>query len=143
MRDIVVENMGEEKPTAAFALSLVGAIFIIISGLVSAALSAIVGGLVGLVPGLGGLGGLIAVSGALGLIFGIIVLIGAVMINSGDPGKVKTGSIIVLIFSILSLPTALGGFIIGFILGLVGSILGLTWKPEPRAAPPPPPPPPS
>ncbi|MEM2738969.1 MAG: DUF6114 domain-containing protein, partial [Candidatus Bathyarchaeia archaeon] len=59
---------------------------------------------------------------------------------SGEQGKVKTGSIIVLIFSILSLFVGgTGGFVIGFILGLVGSILGLTWKPSEETPPPPPP----
>jgi len=35
---------------------------------------------------------------ALGLICGIVVIIGAIMINSADPSKVKTGSILVLVF---------------------------------------------
>ncbi|MEM4427768.1 MAG: DUF6114 domain-containing protein [Zestosphaera sp.] len=51
------------------------------------------------------------------------------------PGRVKTGSILVLIFSILSLFTVGGGFFIGFILGLIGGILGLTWKPPVRQEP--------
>ncbi|MEM3832219.1 MAG: DUF6114 domain-containing protein [Thermoprotei archaeon] len=51
------------------------------------------------------------------------------MINSSEPGKVKNGNIVVLIFSILSLITSMGGFMIGFILGLIGGILALAWKP--------------
>ncbi len=129
-----------EKPTAAFVLSLVGGILIIIGGLVAAIISAVIGGAFGLIPGLEWLGGLIIVLGVLGLVFGIIVVVGAIMINSGVPEKVRMGSIIVLIFSILSLFVGgTGGFIIGFILGLIGGILGLTWKPEVRAPPPTPP----
>jgi hypothetical protein len=75
------------------------------------------------------IGSLITVIGVVGLIFGILILVGATMIYSGEPSKVRIGSILVLIFSILSLLTVGGGFLIGFILGLIGGILGLTWKP--------------
>ncbi|MEM1539412.1 MAG: DUF6114 domain-containing protein [Candidatus Bathyarchaeia archaeon] len=129
-----------EKPTAAFVLSLAAGILILLGGIFGATVGIIGGTIIGVVPGFGWLGGLIVALGFLGLIFGILVIVGAVMINSGERDKVKTGSIIVLIFSILSLfAGGTGGFVIGFILGLVGSILGLTWKP-PEATPPPPPP---
>ncbi|MEM2045896.1 MAG: hypothetical protein QXO20_06960 [Candidatus Bathyarchaeia archaeon] len=129
-----------EKPTAAFALSLIAGILILLGGIFGAILGTIGGVMVGAIPGFGWLGGLIVALGLLGLIFGILVIVGAVMINSGEQGKVKTGSIIVLIFSILSLfAGGTGGFVIGFILGLVGSILGLTWKPSEETPPPPPP----
>jgi hypothetical protein len=56
---------------------------------------------------------------------------------------VKNGSILVLIFSILSWFEPGGGFVIGFLLGLIGSILGFAWNPSttdpPKAAPPTPP----
>lgn len=113
-----------------------------IGSIVLAALTSIAGAVVMLLPFVGGLGALIIVLGIIGLVFGIIIIVGAAMINSGDPSKVRTGSIIVLIFSILSLPLSGGGFIIGFILALVGSILGLVWKPSERPSYPPPPPPP-
>ena len=130
-----------EKPTAAFALSLVGAILMILGGLAYAILASIAGGFISIVPGMEWLGGLLIIMGILGLIFGIIVLVGAIMIYSGERGKVRTGSILVLIFSILNLIFGGGGFYIGFILGLIGGILGLVWKPEARAEAPPPPPP--
>ena len=67
----------------------------------------------------------------------LIIIIGAFKIKSGDPSSVRTGGILVLIFSIL------GGL---NILALIGGILALTWKPPQKAAPvkapaPPPPPP--
>jgi len=111
------------KPTAAFVLSLVGAILVLINGILIAAASGIVGTLIG-----GLIGGLVVAVGIVAIIFGILILVGAVLINSGVPGKVKTGGILVLIFSILSIFTG-GGFFIGFILGLVGGILALVWKP--------------
>jgi len=134
--------MPAERPTAAFILSLIGGIFILIGSLIGSILAGILGGAMMLVPFLGGLGALVILIAILGVIFGIIIIIGAVMINSGDPSRVRTGSILVLIFSILSLLLTGGGFIIGFILALVGGILGLVWKPsEQRGGLPPPPPP--
>ena len=129
-----------EKPTAAFVLSLIGGILILLGGIFGAIIGIIGGAAMSIVPGFGWLSGLIIALGILGLIFGIIVILGAIMINSGERGKVRTGSILVLIFSILSLFVGgTGGFIIGFILSLIGSILGLTWKPSEKAPPPPPP----
>lgn len=128
-----------EKPTAAFVLSLIGAIFIIIGGLATAAIAAIIGTSLDII-GMGSYGLGFAVLGALGVVWGIIALIGAVMMNSTDKSRVRTGSIIVLIFSIISWFGSFGGFFLGFLLALIGSILGLTWNPSKSEATPPPPP---
>ncbi len=123
-----------ERPTAAFVLSLISGILILLTGILMLVAAGLIGSISeGLIPGmpypLELLGSLIMVIGVIGLIFGIIVLVGASMIYSGEPSKVRIGSILVLIFSILSLFIVGGGFFIGFILGLIGGILGLTWKP--------------
>ncbi|MCL4411602.1 hypothetical protein M1329_01555, partial [Candidatus Marsarchaeota archaeon] len=65
--------------------------------------------------------------GVLGIVSGIIMILASVMLYNTNVSKVKTWSIIALVFSIISLG-AFGGFVIGFILGLIGSILGLTYK---------------
>jgi MFS family permease len=133
------ENISE-KPTAAFILSLLGGIFILLGGALSAVIGAYCGALIGalepIAPGASWLGALTFILMALGVIFGIIVIVGSIMIYQAVPSKVKTGSILVIIFSILSLFVAgSGGFLVGLILGLIGGILGLVWKPP---APPPP-----
>jgi len=69
----------------------------------------------------------------LGLIWGILVIIGAALVYTGGPGKVKAGSIIGLIFGLLSLLEIAGALYIGFILALIGAILGLVWKPPAKA----------
>jgi hypothetical protein len=128
-----------EKPTAAFALSLIGGIFILLGGIVYAAAASAVG-ILGFGLGASVLAGL----GVFGLICGILTILGAVWINSGEKDKVRNGAILVLIFSILSWIGAAAGFFIGFLLGLIGAILGLTWKPsttESTAKPAPPVPP--
>lgn len=109
--------MAENKPTAAFAISLVAGIFILINGLVYAAIGSIIGVLF---PAIG-----VAIA-AVGLVFGIIVLIAAIMMYS-KPRQAKAWGAIVLVFSLLSIIIG-GGFIIGMILGIVGGALGLAWK---------------
>jgi flagellar basal body-associated protein FliL len=56
------------------------------------------------------------------------MIVGDIQINKGEPGKVKTWSIIVLIISVIGLITGTG-FFIGTLLGLIGGILGLIRKP--------------
>ncbi len=63
--------------------------------------------------------------GVIAIIFAILILIGAYFIYS--PGKETVGGIMVLIFAALSIITG-GGWLIGFILGIVGGILGLLKK---------------
>ena len=117
-----------DKPTAAFVLSLIAGVLIVICGLGYAVLGAICGSLASMAPGGGGAGAAIFIYMALGLISGVIVIVGAVMINKAEPDKVKKGSILVVVFSIVSLVSG-GGFYIGTILGIIGGVLGLVWKP--------------
>lgn len=124
-----------EKPTAAFVLSLIGGIFILLGGafiaVVFATLSGIMGGL-----GFGDFGlGSMTVVGVVGLIFGLIVIIAAVMLYMRPQQHVIWG-VIILLLAIVSIPFSLVGFVIGFILALVGGILGIVFKPSaPMAAP--------
>ncbi len=110
--------MAGEKPTAAFVLSLIAAIFILLNGVVIAVYGAI---LFAFFPGVA------VLIAAVGLIFGILVLVGAILLWT-NPNMHAAGGILVLLFSIFSLIIG-GGFILGFILGLVGGILGIVWKP--------------
>ena len=117
----------EEKPTAAFVLSLIGGIIVLLGGI-----------------GLAILGTFLAAFGLdLGLIlyifpiFGIIIIIGSIMMYS-SPKSAKTWGIIVLILGIISMIgiiTALGG-----LLALIGGILAIVWKPSTLMKAPPPPP---
>jgi len=53
---------------------------------------------------------------------------GAVLMNSANLGRVRMGATLVLVASIIALPT-MWGFLVGSILMFVGSLLGLTWTP--------------
>ena len=105
-----------EKPTAAFVVSLIGGIFVLLPGLALAALGTFIA---------------LFTFGA-GLIlwafplFGIIIIIGSVMMYV-SPSSAKMWGIVVLIlgvFSFIGVVTALGG-----LLALIGGILAIVWKP--------------
>jgi len=131
-----------EKPTAAFILSLIGAVLIIINAMIIAVFTTVAGAILSIVGRtlgafLGRLGGFIFLMGIVGVVIGIIILVGAFMINSEDKTRITTGSIIVIVFSVISFLIG-GGFIMGSILCIVGGILGLTWSPKTPSPPPPP-----
>lgn len=64
----------------------------------------------------------------IGLILGVLVLLGAIMLHF-KPVKKRVWGIIIIIFSIPSVITG-GGFIIGFILGIIGGALAISRKPN-------------
>jgi uncharacterized membrane protein SirB2 len=109
-----------EKPTTAFILPLIGGTLVLLGGLVWAAL-----------------GTLITIFTSLGfllyafLIFGIIITIGAAMINS-NPSSAHSWSIVILILGVISLigvVTAVGG-----IHTIIGGGFAITWKPPTQQA---------
>jgi len=92
------------------------------------------GGLGGMMGGFGGMMGSLGVPlgfmggfSLLGLISGIIVIIGATMLNAHPKEHITWGTII-LVFSIVSL-FGMGGFFIGAMLGIIGGALALAWRP--------------
>jgi hypothetical protein len=72
--------------------------------------------------------GIVGLMGAFELVSGIIVLISAVMLLS-NLGQRRIWGVLILVFSILSF-IGFGGFIAGAVLGMVGGILTLRWKPS-------------
>ena len=73
--------------------------------------------------------GYFGIFGLVGILFGIAVIVGAVMLHH-NPAEHSKWGLIILIFSILSIfGSAMGGFDVGLILGVIGGILALTWKP--------------
>lgn len=103
----------------AYILSLVGGIIVLIGGLVTLGAAGVVGAFLPLFTGA------VLAAGIVGLVVGIVIIWGATMMK--QKGKQRTGSILVLVFSIISLFVG-GGFFIGFILALIGAIIGLTQK---------------
>jgi len=66
--------------------------------------------------------------GAFGLISGAIVMGSGVMLQV-NPSRRRAWGVLILVFSVLSF-LGTGGFVVGAVLGIVGGILALTWKPS-------------
>jgi len=111
--------MSKGKPGAAFILSLVGGLFVLLGGIATTVIGATFTLFVG------GIGGVL---GILGIVWGILILVFASRLNS-DPGSHSTSGALIVVFSVLSWVGAIGGFFIGFLLGLIGGILAITWNP--------------
>jgi len=132
--------MTHHVPKTAAILTIVGGVFVLLGGLALAAIGAIFSFL------LGGLTGLFFI----GLVIGILILVFGVLMFVKPEMKLIWG-ILTIIMAIVSIPFAFGGFLIGFILSLIGGIMAITYKvreptpmmyPPGTMAPPPPPPPP-
>ncbi len=119
--------MANQKPKAAFILSMLAGIFMVGSAALRLAIRAFFrsyGPYIGTYTGMhmmGGFGfGLLR--SIITLVFGIIVIVSALMLYR-RPQRHRLYGILIMIFSVLS------GGIIGVILGLVGGILAIIWKP--------------
>lgn len=127
----------QESPTAAGVLAIIGGVFILLGGIAETLLGAAVSTFT-----LGQYGAGIIGLGVLGLVLGILVLVMGVLLLTHPDHNVTYG-ILIIVFSVVSLVCFFGGFLVGFILALIGGILALTWKPTTREAyvyPSPPPP---
>jgi len=147
-------SSSHESPTIAFILSLIAGILMLITGILSAAWfmaggsfsnyynnQGMMGGLSGMMSELGGMMngyefmmhgfgfpyGFMSGLSIIGLIAGILVIIGAIMLNA-NPANHITWGIIILVFSVISL-MGMGGFYVGALLGIAGGALALSWRP--------------
>ncbi|HZD13353.1 MAG TPA: hypothetical protein VE177_07545 [Candidatus Binatus sp.] len=100
----------EPKPTAAFALAVMGGIFSITFGLLYDSLTAIS------IPGLDA-----SIVKILAPVAGFLVIVGSWLLYNSEAQR-KTGSVLTLVFSIVSFN------FIGLVLGVLGGFLGFTWK---------------
>ena len=124
-----------EKPTKALILSLIAGILILSNTTLLGVAATWFPWIIPTLPGSSAndttvLYGLTAV----GLIFGVLVLLGAIMLHIKPVNK-KAWSITILVFSIPSVVTG-GGFIIGSILGIIGGASALSRKPKMQATKP-------
>ncbi len=132
-----MEQTYRTPPTGAFILSLFGGILILLNGL----LFLFVGNLLGQVPNIPGydpttMPGLPALGqaqtvlyilAAVGIIIAAVILYSSFMLYRTKRHHVAFG-VIILVFSIASIVMG-GGFLAGLILGIIGGILALMWRP--------------
>jgi len=136
----------EDRPTVAVILSLIGGALMLLSGAMMFMMLTYGGGSFGMMGGFGGMmGGYQGMMGSfgvpfgfmvglslIGLVSGILVIIGAVMLDV-RPAEHTAWGIVILVFSIISF-LGTGGFFIGAILGTIGGAFSLAWKPRPELA---------
>ncbi|MCI4321819.1 MAG: DUF6114 domain-containing protein [Thermoplasmata archaeon] len=113
--------MREEKPIAAFALSLAGGVMIFVGGLFLAVVSSVAGsiGASGLSAAVGGLS-------IIGLLIGFLVIVFAGLLYESPEHHTPYG-IVIVILSAVSIFGG-GGFLIGIILGLIGGVLAIRFE---------------
>jgi len=123
--------------TTAFVLSLIGGIIIVLNSILTIFWSTNGGPWYGGMMGswMGGFGygynyGLTFAFSVAALISGIIVMVGAVMLNA-HPAEHMAWGAIVLIFSAVSF-LGMGGFFIGAILGIAGGAIALSFRAQPK-----------
>jgi hypothetical protein len=110
--------MSSDRPGAAYIISLIGGIFVILGGVIIAVLGAAFTFM------LGGIGGIF---GVLGVGWGILIIVFASRLNS-DPGSHSTSGALIIVFSVLSF-LGTGGFIVGAVIGIITGVMILRWKP--------------
>lgn len=133
----------QDRPTAAFTLSVIGlalhaiaALYLVYAVIYGSSFTG--GGMFTSTTMMGpwmmmsgpwsfGFGGLPFIT-----LFGLLIIglgvFGTVWLNTSDPRKIRSGATLVLIASIISFPTMFG-FMIGSLLMFIGSLMGLTWQP--------------
>jgi hypothetical protein len=134
----------QSKPVAAFTLSLVAGVFILLGSFVMSMFALgfpgvmMGGGMEGMQVGTGMtssmMGGMmvpwmlssVPVLAAFGIASGIMVISGAVMLYTRSAENHLWGAII-LAFSVVSVLGSMGGLLVGLVLGMLGGILALTW----------------
>ena len=108
------------RPVAAGILTVLGGLFILVGGAVVALVGGIVSAFLGFFSSLW----------LIGLLIGaLICLVGLLMI--AVPSAHGVWGALAIIFALVSLPFALGGFLVGFLLAIVGGVLALHWRPPP------------
>jgi hypothetical protein len=130
-----------EKPTAAFVLSLIGGLLILLAGAtrlmfrfywfggMMRGFGASWSGMMGF-PGYAMMWGRFSfLDGIVALVLGVLMIVGAAMLYNRPQGHTTWGTVIVILSVLSFFARAMGGFGIGLILGLVGGVLAITWKP--------------
>ena len=114
-----------KKSTILFILALIGGIIVLLVGVDR--LMELIN--IGSYPGGAGLDG--ALDLAFGMTCGLLMVVGAIML-SREPQQHRIWGVIVLVFSLLSIIGTAGGVFIGLLLGMIGGMYGIIWKPSIR-----------
>ena len=123
-----------QKPVAPFVLSLLSGVFIALGGIISSLWISYwpmgwMGSMMNWWSGSTATFGMMGfIMGIVGIIFGIIVIISAIMLYR-DPKQHELWGALIVVFSVISIVSGMGGMGIGLALGLIGGVLAIVWKP--------------
>ena len=117
-----------EKPSKAFTLSLTAGILIVCNAVAVGIAATWFPWIFPVLPGSDNNASVpFASISSIGLICGVLVLLGAILLHSKLENR-KVWGIMIIVFSIPSVITG-GGFIVGFILGIIGGAKAIRWVP--------------
>jgi hypothetical protein len=128
----------KESPMIAIVLSYIGGILILLAGIMILAMGATFGYGYAMMGGMmygygsGLIGSVMSGIGIWSIICGVVIIVGAWMIGSNPVAAHTTWGALILALSALSYIGG-GGFLFGGILGIIGGILAITWKPAQTA----------
>ncbi|MGI0130525.1 MAG: DUF6114 domain-containing protein [Thermoplasmata archaeon] len=104
------------RPVGAGVLTILGGFFIVGGGLAFA-----------LIGSLFAIFGLVSGIFLLGILVGLVTLIVGVLMIALPSGHFVWGGI-AIVLAFVSIPVAFGGFIVGFVMTLLGGILAVRWR---------------
>jgi hypothetical protein len=112
-----------QKPTTAFALSLVAGILILLGGVLELWVATVLNGFLFI----NDYSNWLLLLGVIGLGLGIFVIALSVLLFLQPQHHVAYG-VVILVLSVLS-AVSYWGFVVGLVLGIIGGILAITWTP--------------
>ncbi len=129
--------MQNERPFAAFVLSLIGGLLIFVGSAISVVwftvgsqpfgiYGSMMGGFHGMMGSFGFDNGYLLGFSLLGLVCGALVTAGSFLLSLRPLDHVTWG-VVVLVFSVISF-AGMGGWFVGAILGIAGGVLALVWR---------------
>lgn len=136
-------NQVAERPVVAFVISLIAGILVLGGGVMMAFVGSpyyggygpmmrgyyggMMGGYYGMMGGFGLAGTWFYALAVIGAVSGITILVAAIMVYN-QPTRASIWGALILAFSIVSF-LGMGGFFLGAILGVVGGVLAMTFRP--------------
>lgn len=128
-----------KKPIAAFVLSLLSGVFIILGGSVWCLwldghwdmgwMEGVMHGWEEHMHSWGIEGSASYTMGVLGIVLGVIVIVSAVMLYM-NPIQHELWGALIIAFSVISVLTCMGGMGVGLVLGIIGGIVAIFWRPR-------------
>ncbi len=124
LRDSI--TMAREKPETPFVMSLIGGIFILVDGALGFMFSV---RYERWPMWIWDFPGDEYVLGPIGILMGILIILSATLAYK-QVKKISIWAAVIIVASLVSFFTILGGYVVGFVFGLIGGVLFLVWEPS-------------